>query len=248
MASLQEKIAGLFPAATFEEVDGTLTVSIADEQWHDLARTLKKDPEISMDYLVTIIGMDWVTSLGCVYYFMSTKFDTQIAVKVATTDRTNPMLHSVADLWAVGTLYEREVYDFFGIIFINNPDMRRLFLSIDWKGYPLRKDYDDSPELNPVSTDNERISDTSDRWVEKDGAVVKETYNIFNPEDFVINIGPQHPQLTACFVSALLSKVKKSRKSMSTWAISTAVSKNSAKPRCTPRPFTISTVSTTSRA
>ena len=193
MASLQEKIAGLFPAATFEEVDGTLTVSIADEQWHDLARTLKKDPEISMDYLVTLIGMDWVTSLGCVYYFMSTKFDTQIAVKVATTDRTNPMLHSVADLWAVGTLYEREVYDFFGIIFINNPDMRRLFLSIDWKGYPLRKDYDDSPELNPVSTDNERISDTSDRWVEKDGAVVKETYNIFNPEDFVINIGPQHP-------------------------------------------------------
>ena len=55
MASLQEKIAGLFPAATFEEVDGTLTVSIADEQWHDLARTLKKDPEISRDYLVTII-------------------------------------------------------------------------------------------------------------------------------------------------------------------------------------------------
>ena len=193
MESLQTIIAEQFPAATFEEVDGVLTVTIDDSQWHELATTLRNDSRLAMDFLVTIVGMDWVTSLGCVYEFMSTEHNTRLAVKVSTPDRENPMLHSVADLWAVATLFEREVFDFFGIIFINNPDMRRLFLNIDWKGYPLRKDYDESPELNPVSIQSERICDTTDRWVEKDGKVVKETVDVFKPEDFVVNIGPQHP-------------------------------------------------------
>lgn len=193
MEPLQDKIARLFPAATFEDVDGMMTVTIDDQHWHDLAKTIRHDNDIEMDFLVTIVGMDWVTSLGCVYEFMSTRHNTRMAVKVSTTDRENPMLHSIADLWAVATLFEREVYDFFGIIFINNPDMRRLFLSIDWKGFPLRKDYDESPELNPVSTESERICDTTDRYIEKDGKVVKETVDIFAPDEFVINIGPQHP-------------------------------------------------------
>lgn len=193
MASLKEIISELQPSATFEEVDGILTVTVDDAYWHDLAYALRHDERLSMDFLVTIIGVDHVTSLGCVYELMSTEHNTKVSVQVSTTDRTNPMLHSVADLWAVATLFEREVYDFFGIIFINNPDMRRLFLSVDWKGYPLRKDYDESPELNPVSTDNERICDTTDRWVEKDGLIVKETVEVFKPGDFVVNIGPQHP-------------------------------------------------------
>lgn len=193
MASIQEIISGLHPTATFEEVDGMLTVTIDDANWTALADTLRNNPELSMDFLVTIVGMDWVTSLGCVYELMSTRFNTRVAVKVSTTDRENPMLHSVSQFWAVATLFEREVYDFFGIIFINNPDMRRLFLSVDWKGYPLRKDYDESPEINPISTDNERIVDTTDRWVEQNGEIVKETVEIFKPEDFVVNIGPQHP-------------------------------------------------------
>lgn len=193
MASLQEIISELHPSAVFEEVDGMLTVTIDDSEWHSLATSLRNDERLAMDFLVTIVGMDWVTSLGCVYELMSTRHNTRVAVKVSTTDRTNPMLHSVADLWAVATLFEREVYDFFGIIFINNPDMRRLFLSVDWKGFPLRKDYDESPKLNPISVESERICDTTDRWVEKDGEIVKETVNVFNPGDFVVNIGPQHP-------------------------------------------------------
>ena len=104
------------------------------------------------------------------------------------------MLHSVADIWDIAVYYEREVYDFFGIVFIGNPDMRRLFLSIDWKGYPLRKDYDDDPILNPVSTESERQSDFTDMWVEdKDGNVSKTQRRIFAENDFVVNIGPQHP-------------------------------------------------------
>ncbi|MDE5627230.1 MAG: NADH-quinone oxidoreductase subunit C, partial [Candidatus Amulumruptor sp.] len=193
MADIQERIATLYPDATFEAADITV-VNIPDAQWHSLAKTLRDDPELRFDYLMTIVGMDWADSLGCIYYLNSTSTGAHISVKVTTNDRIKPMLHSVADLWAIAGIYEREVYDFFGIVFINNPDMRRLFLSIDWKGFPLRKDYDADENLNPVTTESERQSDFTDTWVEdENGKVVKKEVRVFGPEDFVVNIGPQHP-------------------------------------------------------
>lgn len=192
MADFQQTIAKLFPEATFEQAD-TLVVNIADAQWHSLAKELKENPALGFDYIITIVGMDWKESFGCIYYLQNADNEV-ISVKVTTTDRENPMLHSIADLWAIACIYEREVYDFFGIVFIGNPDMRRLFLSIDWKGYPLRKDYDENPEINPVTTENERQSDFTYTYVETpDGKVEKKEVRVFQPEDFVVNIGPQHP-------------------------------------------------------
>ncbi len=52
MANIQEKIAKLFPEATFEEGE-CLLVNIPDAKWHALAKTLKEDSELSYDYLVT---------------------------------------------------------------------------------------------------------------------------------------------------------------------------------------------------
>lgn len=193
MANVQEKIAKLFPEATFEEGEWLL-VNIPDAKWHSLAKTLKEDPELGFDYLVAVVGMDWTDSLGCMYYLTSTTHDTHVSVKVATTDRENPMLHSISDLWAVANLYEREVYDYYGIIFINHPDMRRLFLRNDWVGYPLRKDYNADPDVNPVRLDHEAVDDVTVSYVEDgDGKIEKKEITIFKPEDFVVNIGPQHP-------------------------------------------------------
>lgn len=194
MATITEKIAKLFPQASIAEVDAVPQISIDDAHWHELATALRNDPELDMDFLVTIVGMDWTETLGCIYYLESTRNHALCSVKVTTSDREKPMLHSVADIWHVAEIYEREVYDFFGIIFIGNPDMRRLFLSIDWKGFPLRKDYDMDPALNPISIESERQSDTTDTYVETpDGKVEKKTVEIFRKEDFVVNIGPQHP-------------------------------------------------------
>ena len=193
MAELQEIIAALQPQATFEPGD-TLTVSIPDAQWPDFARQLRDDEKLRFDFLVTIVGMDWKDKLGCIYYLTSTTHCRHLAVKVTTDNVEKPMLHSVADIWHIAGIFEREVYDFFGIVFIGNPDMRRLFLSIDWNGYPLRKNYDENPELNPVTTDSERQSDFTDTYVETaDGTVEKKEVRVFQPEDFVVNIGPQHP-------------------------------------------------------
>ncbi len=191
MAEIQQQIAKLFPEAAFEQGD-KLQITIPDAQWHKMALTLRD--VLKMDYLVTIVGMDWQTSMGAIYYLMSTATNEEVAVRVQTTDREKPMLHSVSDVWTIAEIYEREVYDFFGIIFIGNQDMRRLFLNIDWKGFPLRKDYDADPEINPVSIENERQTDFTDVYTEgADGKVVKGQSRIFQEDDFVVNIGPQHP-------------------------------------------------------
>lgn len=191
MAELQDKISKLCPDATFEEGE-ILLVKVADAQLHSLVKSLRDD--LGFDYLVTIVGNDWKTSLGCVYYLTSTTTKQFVSVRVETTDRDNPMLHSIADLYRIAGIFEREVYDFYGIVFIGNPDMRRLFLSIDWVGYPLRKDYNMNEPQNAVSVENERQSDYTSTWVEQpDGKVEKREVPVFAPDDFVVNIGPQHP-------------------------------------------------------
>ena len=193
MANITDKISKLFPQAVIEG-DTNPVVTISNEQWHDLALALRDDADLKMDYLVTIVGMDWTENLGCIYYLMSTTYNNIIGVKVlAQGDRAMPYIASVADVWNVAVTYEREVYDFFGIVFIGNPDTRRLFLNIDWVGYPLRKDYDENPALNPISTESERQTDFTDVYTLVDGKVEKHQERIFEKEDFVVNIGPQHP-------------------------------------------------------
>ena len=133
MATIKENVAARFPQATFEDAD-VLLINIPDEQLHELAQTLRD--EYGYDYLVTIVGFDRVETLGAIYFLSSTTTHQEISIQVSTTDRQQPVLTSISDLWSIATFYEREIYDFYGIIFLNNPDMRRLFLSIDWVGYP----------------------------------------------------------------------------------------------------------------
>ena len=84
------------------------------------------------------------------------------------------MLYSVVNVWQSADLNEREVYDFYGIRFIGHPDMRRIFLREDWEGYPLRKDYDMSPEANPVPQTNEYNADTTISLQEQPDGTIKE--------------------------------------------------------------------------
>ncbi len=193
MVDLKEKIGKLCPSATFEDGE-VLLVNVADKEWHALAEHLKNDADLNFDCLVSIIGADWKETLGCVYYLTSTASDAMLSVKVTTADRENPMLHSVADLWKVALLQEREVYDSYGIVFIGHPDMRRLFLRNDWVGYPLRKDYDADPEKNPIRLNLEENEDDSFTCIEdENGNVIKKEFKIFEPDDYVVNFGPQHP-------------------------------------------------------
>lgn len=194
MSQIQEKIQKIYPAATFEEGD-CLLVNIAEPDWHDVAKKLKETPDLSFDVLSAVVGMDWKEKLGVIYYLTSTKHDWEvISVKVeASGDRENPYIHTVSDLWKVANFQEREVYDMFGIKFIDHPDMRRFFLRNDWVGHPLRKDYDANPELNPIRLEDEKNEDDTRSYKLEDGKIKEVPSKVFDEDEYVINIGPQHP-------------------------------------------------------
>ncbi len=150
------------------------------------------------DYLVTIIGEDFgEEGLGCIYILENTKTHERTSVKMiarqvcgVSKDITEHVIPTVCNIWRVADLLEREVFDFYGIKFLGHPDMRRLFLRNDFKGYPFRKDwkFDDSYTL-----DDDVEVEYGCEYSLKDGKLVCKQNRLFTDDDYVINIGPQHP-------------------------------------------------------
>lgn len=150
--------------------------------------------EEHMDFLENLTGLDWEEEgLGVIYQLESTETGKRVSLKSVCADRENPMLPSVSDLWDIANIYEREVYDFYGIIFTGHPDMRRIFMREDWVGFPMRKD-DETEKNNPLRMTNEPLADvTTSYTLNADGTVTKVENKIFEEDEYVVNIGPQHP-------------------------------------------------------
>ena len=162
------------------------------------------------DYLVTIVGEDFGAEegLGCVYILENTKTHERCSVKqIAKTQVCGDGMSSngtgetdgqmmayiptVSNIWKVADLLEREVYDFFGIVFLGHPDMRRLFLRSDFKGYPFRKDWKFNDEY--TLEDDVEPDYGLEYYLDKDGNLQSKQNRLFGADDYVINIGPQHP-------------------------------------------------------
>ena len=62
----------------------------------------------------------------------------RLKVRVAGDDAFVP---TVSDIWPTAGWPEREVWDLFGIVFDGHRDLRRILMTDDWEGHPLRKDY-----------------------------------------------------------------------------------------------------------
>jgi NADH-quinone oxidoreductase subunit C len=147
--ALQNLISNWIPELEFsEEGSQFLNILVTPEHLHQLMTDLKTNNETSFDYLFCLSGVDWQPELGVVYHLESTTHRHSIVVKVKTTDRENPTFDSVCDIWKTAEFHEREVFDFFGIKFNNHPNLKRLFLTEEWVGFPLRKDYED--DINMV--------------------------------------------------------------------------------------------------
>ena len=62
----------------------------------------------------------------------------RIKAQVSEDDQT---IDTVESVWPNANWLEREIYDMFGVTFNNHSDLRRILMSDDWIGHPLRKDY-----------------------------------------------------------------------------------------------------------
>ena len=165
-------------------------ITIEPEKIHKALSDLRAE---GYDFLRSLTGMDWgEEGLGVVYHLEKTTTGENKVIKTITANRENPELPSVCDLWKAAEFNEREAYDFFGIHFIGHPDMRRLYLREDWVGHPFRKDYDES--LNPLRMTNEEPDDVTHHYEElPDGSVIEKRDVLFDDDEYIINIGPQHP-------------------------------------------------------
>ncbi|MGB5238286.1 MAG: NADH-quinone oxidoreductase subunit C [Flavobacteriaceae bacterium] len=147
--ALKELINSWFPELEFwEEGSEFLNIEVAPAQLFALMRRLKEDEQSSFDYLYCLSGVDWGETLGVIYHLESTNHRHSVVVRVQTKDRDQPTLDSVSSIWYTADFHEREVFDFFGITFSNHPNLKRLFLTEEWEGFPLRKDYVD--EINMI--------------------------------------------------------------------------------------------------
>ncbi|MFA7043314.1 MAG: NADH-quinone oxidoreductase subunit C [Bacteroidales bacterium] len=191
MENIKELILAKVSDAVIEDKQ-YLTVTVKPEDLRTLAKMLRYDE--GFDYLIQLTGVDYGDSLGVVYLLAKSEdMAVCIVIKTATADKENPTLPTVSDMWKAANWNEREVYDYFGVIFINHPDMRHLFLTERWKGYPLRKDYDAGRDVNPLDLKSYDMSDTTVSYVSEGDGIKKIEKNLFEEEDYVVNIGPQHP-------------------------------------------------------
>jgi NADH/F420H2 dehydrogenase subunit C len=146
---LKDLISSWKEGIEFDEEQEYLQVNIPAEHLHEIALQLKGNPDTSFDYLFCQTGIDWPAHLEVVYHLESTKHNHIIVARAKTADRENATVDTVCDIWPTAEFHEREIYDLLGVVFNNHPDLRRLLLTDDWEGYPLRKDYVD--DINIVT-------------------------------------------------------------------------------------------------
>ncbi len=140
---LKTKIAELLPHASFDEAGQWLTINVTPAEWKPLAVKLKQDASLYFDFLFCVTCIDWKTHLTMVYHLDSTKFRHNIVIK-STIDAGNPAIETVSDVWQTANFHEREVYEMFGVNFINHPDLRLLILPDGWEGKkPMLKNFED---------------------------------------------------------------------------------------------------------
>jgi NADH-quinone oxidoreductase subunit C len=76
-----------------------------------------------------------------VYHLLSISLNQRVRLRVFCSDDVEPMVDSVAGIWAGADWFERETFDMFGILFKGHPDLRRLLTDYGFIGHPFRKDF-----------------------------------------------------------------------------------------------------------
>jgi NADH-quinone oxidoreductase subunit C len=150
-ATMQSVLDGLrerFPEAVLAVAEhrGETTVELDRGHLVEVATWLRDDPSARFRLLADLSGTDYLKlderpERLCVdYHLYSFDHNVRLRLKVRATVE-DPHVPTVTGVWPTANWHEREVYDFFGIRFDGHPDLVRILMPEDWKGYPQRKDY-----------------------------------------------------------------------------------------------------------
>ena len=126
-----------------------------------VARVLRDHPRLRFDILNCLSGVDYLEldpkkapkagyepHLEVVYHLSSFTHQHRFVVKLLLPRWKGnkagelPEVPSLVSIWPAADWHEREVFDLSGVMFVGHPDLRRILLSDDWVGHPLRKDYE----------------------------------------------------------------------------------------------------------
>jgi NADH-quinone oxidoreductase subunit C len=140
---LKIRLSALLPTVSFEENGQWLNINVESKDWLAFAQELRHSQDLFFDYLFSLTCIDWKTHLTMVYHLESTQYRHIIVIK-SKLDRNRPEIETVSHIWRTAEFHEREVYELFGVKFLNHADLRLLILPDGWEGkFPLRKDFED---------------------------------------------------------------------------------------------------------
>lgn len=136
---------------SFEQVISKVVVAQSDltfvvkrEHLLAFAQSLRDDPALRFEMCLGVVGAHWPNEnnqeLHAIYPFLSMTHNKRVFAEV-TAPEADPHIPSLTGIYPSNNWHEREVYDFFGIIFDEHPALTRIEMPDDWPGHPQRKDY-----------------------------------------------------------------------------------------------------------
>jgi len=140
-ALIQSKQADTVSGYAVNDMD-ELVLQVSADGMPELVEYLKTDGHCKFSTLVDITAVDFPTAakrFEVVYHFLSMYVNHRIRLKVQVAE--GEMVPSITAIHPSANWFEREVFDMYGILFSDHPDMRRILTDYGFRGHPLRKDF-----------------------------------------------------------------------------------------------------------
>ncbi|MBI2354186.1 MAG: NADH-quinone oxidoreductase subunit C [Deltaproteobacteria bacterium] len=138
------KLKEKFAASIIDVVEfrGEVTVTVNKDDIIAILSYLKQSLQYNL--LTDVTAVDYLGKRAdrfmVVYQLYSIPQKDRLRIKAPVAE-ADSRIQSATQVWKTANWLEREVYDLFGITFENHPDLRRILMTPDWEGHPLRKDY-----------------------------------------------------------------------------------------------------------